>query len=295
MNGVALNFDATNVKVEEGFEPLPAGWYNCTVTNTERKPAKSNPQNNYLEVVHTIMDGPYAHRKLFNRINLWNADPTAVDIAFKGASGLAALQQACGVFNCQSSTQLHGIPLKVKVKVRPAGLGSDGKQYDSTNDVVKYASINADVGDAVGDAEGVPPWAASAAAPATAPAAAPVPPAQPSAPPVAVGAAQPWAQPGAPATGAPPWIAKAVPAAPAAPAPAPAPQAPPPQAVPAGPVMLAKANGIPYESYRKSGWTDEQLVANGMMAPPVASPPPAASPTAATPASPAGVRPPWAT
>src|SRR5574337_920939 len=174
MNGVALNFDATNVQVEDRMEAIPAGWYNCTVTNTERKPAKSNPQNSYLEVVHTIMDGPYANRKLFNRINLWNADPSAVDIAFKGAAGLAALQQACGVFNCQSSTQLHGIPLKVKVKLRPAGPGSDGKQYDATNDVVKYASINADVGDAPGTGgsiaggtagapAGVPPWAAGAA------------------------------------------------------------------------------------------------------------------------------------
>ena len=60
--------------------------------------------------------------------------------------------------------------------------------------------------------------------------------------------------------------------------------------------MLAKANGIPYESYRKSGWTDEQLVANGMMAAPEAPPVPSAVPTpAAAPASSSGVRPPWAT
>ena len=45
----------------------------------------------------------------------------------------------------------------------------------------------------------------------------------------------------------------------------------PPPAPPAAPVapvarqMTAAANGIPYESYRASGWTDVQLVQNGMM------------------------------
>lgn len=61
------------------------------------------------------------------------------------------------------------------------------------------------------------------------------------------------------------------PAAPAAPAPAPvapppAPAAPPP--APAAPVrtMLPAANGVTYEAYIAAGWTDEQLVAAGMMA-----------------------------
>jgi hypothetical protein len=29
--------------------------------------------------------------------------------------------------------------------------------------------------------------------------------------------------------------------------------------------MLPAANGLPYESYVASGWSDEQLVANNMM------------------------------
>lgn len=80
------------------------------------------------------------------------------------------------------------------------------------------------------------------------------------------------------------------PPAAAAPAPAPAPQAAPPAALavpvtpnhqfangpaavapppapPAAPVrqMLPAANGLPYESYIASGWTDAQLIANDMM------------------------------
>lgn len=320
MNGVVLNFDASNVQVEQErtFEAIPAGWYNVTVTNTERKPSSQKPQNSYLEVTYTIMDGQYAGRKLFNRINLWNDDPTAMEIAYKGANGIASLQQAVGVFQCQTTTQLHGIPMKLKIKVRPAGPGKDGKQYDASNEVVKHAAINADVGDDGGAAAvpgaiggGTPPWANQGAAPAPAPAGMPPAPAQ--APPTQFqppAAAQPWEQPGAAApapvaaaapapaaAGAPPWIAGAVAAAPPpAAAPAPGPTAPPPEAVPAGPVMLPAAEGVSYEEYRKAGWTDEQLIAHGKMVGPTAAPPPSAMPAAAAaPQAPAGARPPWAT
>ena len=49
------------------------------------------------------------------------------------------------------------------------------------------------------------------------------------------------------------------------PAAAPAPMASPP--APAAPVrqMTAAAQGIPYESYVAQGWTDAQLVQNGLM------------------------------
>lgn len=320
MTGVALNFDATNVQVEaeRTFEPLPAGWYNCTVTHTERKPSKANPQNSYLEIVYTVMDGKYANRKLFHRLNLWNQDATASEIAFKGASGLASLQQAVGVFNCQTTAQLHGIPLKAKVRVRPPSKGKDGQEYGASNEITKHASINADVGEDSSGAGvpgaaggGTPPWAAAGPAPEAAPAGFPPAPAQ--APPAAAAApapaTQPWEQPAAApsaapapqeaapapaAAGAPPWVADAQAAAPApAPEAAPAPTAPPPEAVPAGPVMLAAAEGVPYEEYRKAGWTDEQLIAHGKMAAPAAPAAPSAQPTPA--AAPAGAQPPWAT
>lgn len=316
MNGVALNFDASQVQVEDRADALPAGWYNVTVTNTERKPSSKKPQNSYLEVTYTVMDGPFAGRKFFNRMNLWNDDATAMEIAYKGAAGIAALQQSVGVFNCQSSAQLHGIPLKLKIKLRPAGPGQDGKHYEASNEVVKHAAINADVGDDGGSAGvpgapggATPPWAAAGAPPAAAPAGFPPAPAQ--APPAAagppVGAAQPWAQPGAapaapaapaeaapPVAGAPPWLAGAgAPPPPAAPAPPPV-QVPPP-AMPPGPTMLPAANGIPYEEYRRQGWTDELLVAHGMMVAPAAPAVPSVDPTPAAPAAPGGARPPWAT
>lgn len=299
MTGVTLNFDASNVVVEDRANALPAGWYNVTVTNTERKPSSKKPQNSYLEVTYTVMDGPHAGRKFFNRINLWNDDPTAVDIAYKGAAGIAALQQAVGVFRCETTAQLHGIPLKLKIKLRPAGPGGDGKHYEASNEVVKHAAINADVGDdsaAVPGApgSGQPAWAVGAPAAPAAPAAA-FPPAPAQAPPVAAAppaaAAQPWD-----VAGAPPHIAAAAAAAPPPPAPpAPVVAAPAPPAMPEGPTMLPAANGISYQEYKKSGWTDELLVAHGMMVAQAAPAAPSMAPTPAAPAAPANAAAPWAT
>jgi len=48
----------------------------------------------------------------------------------------------------------------------------------------------------------------------------------------------------------------------------PAPAAPPGPAAPAAPaarVMLPAAQGFSYESYVEKGWSDEQLIAAGMM------------------------------
>lgn len=68
---------------------------------------------------------------------------------------------------------------------------------------------------------------------------------------------------------------------------------PPPSTIAApisGPIMLPAAKGVTYESYRQAGWTDEQLIANGMMAAPVAAspvtPPPPYDAYMATPAAP---------
>lgn len=40
---------------------------------------------------------------------------------------------------------------------------------------------------------------------------------------------------------------------------------PPPPAAPAGPRMTALANGATYDQMRGAGWSDDQLIAAGMM------------------------------
>jgi len=83
--------------------------------------------------------------------------------------------------------------------------------------------------------------------------------------PVAAAAFTPAPSPQPVAAPAPTPVAVAPAPAPAAPAPAPA--APPP--APAAPLrqMTAAANGVTYEAHIAAGWTDEQLIANGLMLP----------------------------
>ncbi len=47
--------------------------------------------------------------------------------------------------------------------------------------------------------------------------------------------------------------------------PAPQPPAPPANDLASGKIMLPAAQGVAYDEYIKAGWTDEQLIANGLM------------------------------
>lgn len=61
-----LNFDATNVEQNTAPEPVPTGWYNVQIVESEEKPTKdfANTGAMYLELVMQILDGEYAGRKL---------------------------------------------------------------------------------------------------------------------------------------------------------------------------------------------------------------------------------------
>lgn len=200
-----LNFDATTVSPSESIEAIPAGWYNAQIDQSEMKPTKDG-SGAYLELRFSVLDGQYANRKVFTRLNVRNNNPVAQEIAYKQ---LSAICHATGVLRVQDSQQLHGLPLKIKVKVRAAS-----GDYEASNEISSFKNVNEQVDGPVGGAPasaGGAPWAqqpaaAQQAAPwAPQPAASPVAPAQQSAPPAAApapaapawqppAAQQPWAQ-----------------------------------------------------------------------------------------------------
>lgn len=213
-----LNFDARQVAPQQTFDPVPAGWYNFMIVESEMKPT-SNGQGAYLQLTLKIVDGAHAGRQVFDRLNLQNQNPVASEIAYRR---LSAYCHATGVIQVQDSQQLHGIPFKGRVSVRTDSSG----QYDPSNEVKAVKHINEDTGASAAPATWAPP--AQAAQPPAGPPPGWAPPAQASAtwapPQVAAGVAP------APATWAPPQAAPA-PASVAAPtpaAPAPAPAAAPP-------------------------------------------------------------------
>ena len=223
-----LNFDARTVVPDAGQQdPVPAGWYKVVIDKSEMKPTKDGTGMR-LELQFKIIDGQYTNRKIFEGLNLQNANPVAQEIAYKQ---LSAICHSVNVLVAEDSQQLHNIPLQVKVVLKPAT-----GQYEAKNEIKAYKNINEVVAPSPAAAA---PGAPASFAPPPAPAAF-APPAAPGsfAPPPAAAAPATWTPPPA----AQPWAgtAPAAAAAPAAPAPA-APAALAPPAWAAAPAAVAPA------------------------------------------------------
>lgn len=316
INLSTVNLDGVDPNV--AFDPLPAGWYNVMIVNSEMKPNGPNakdPNGQQMELTFQVLDGEHAGRKLFDRLNLVNINPTATEIAFKT---LKAIYNSIGKAKVNDSAEMHGIPLKAKVKLKPA----EG-QYSANNEIQGYDHIQSDhatgagVGGTVvpgvaGAPGGTPAWAGNVPGQA----ASPFPAAASPAPVAAGGSAPGWTPPG----GAQPW---------AQPAAAPAP-------VQVDPMAGARADGWQaHPQHPGYSWRGNDVVSDADLAahyapataaapaapagppaftPPAAAPAPAqaapwaaaaptaaaapapafAGPTPATPAGAAGPTPPWA-
>jgi hypothetical protein len=124
MAQLGTTFDATTVEPNKPFEPVPPGQFPAQIVNSEMRLTKDG-RGQYLWMEIDILDGPYAGRKLFDRLNLINTNPTTVEIAQRT---LSAICHAVGKMQVDDSEQLHLIPLLVDVKVQPPKNG-----YDASN------------------------------------------------------------------------------------------------------------------------------------------------------------------
>jgi len=125
---VQLNFDANQVAPSTGFDPVPEGWYNVAITESEIKPTKTG-DGAYLQLKVSIIDGPQAGKPVFIRLNLKNSNQQAVDIAH---GELSAICHATGVFQVSDSSQLHNLPFQIKVIVKK------DPQHGESNEVKSY-------------------------------------------------------------------------------------------------------------------------------------------------------------
>ena len=108
-------FDASTVEPSSSYDVLPPGKYLAQIVASEMRVTKDgNGQYLYLEI--DILDGQYAGRKLFDRLNLVNANPDTVQIAQRT---LSAICRAVGKMQVSNSEQLHLLPLIADVRVRP--------------------------------------------------------------------------------------------------------------------------------------------------------------------------------
>lgn len=144
-------FDSTQVQPQEPFAVIPAGKYKIQAIASEIRPTKDG-NGQYLWFEHEILDGEYQGRKLWERLNLWNSNQQAVEIAQRT---LSAMCHATGQLHIEDSEALHFKPMIVTVRVKPAQ-----GNYDASNEIRGYEPAN-------GSAP-VPSSAAPAQAPAPA-------------------------------------------------------------------------------------------------------------------------------
>lgn len=153
----SLNFDASTVQPQDSFAPIPAGTYVAQVTDSSIKPTKSGT-GTILNLTWTILDGQYVNRKVFDRINIQNANPEAEKI---GQRQLSAICHASGVLKLADSNQLHGKPVKITVKIRQSaefGDSNEVKSYEQTGSAAPMFSAAQQAQQAPAS---TPPWAAA--------------------------------------------------------------------------------------------------------------------------------------
>lgn len=124
-------FDATKVEPSSPMEAVPAGSYPCRIVDTEIKETKAGT-GKYLMLTMDILDPNYKGRKLFDRLNLWNPNQQAVDIANKT---LSAICHAVGIMQPRNHEEFRGKALNVKVAV------DNDPQYGARNEVKGYSAI----------------------------------------------------------------------------------------------------------------------------------------------------------
>ncbi len=108
--------DTTGVQEMGGFEVFPAGLYPAMMVSAAKKPTKDG-NGGFLECVYQIIDGEFNGKKFTSRLNLWNMNQQAVDIAKRE---LKSLRLALGLHDQEGRTsEFLNKPLVLNITVKP--------------------------------------------------------------------------------------------------------------------------------------------------------------------------------
>jgi hypothetical protein len=134
------------------FEPLPAGWYTATISQSELKDTKAG-NGQYIKLRYDITGPTHQGRVVFGNLNIKNANPKAEEI---GRQQLGDIMRAIGLAKVTDTDQLIGGQIGIKLEVK------QDEQYGVSNEVKGFKSLS---GSAAPAAAVIP---AKAAAPAPA-------------------------------------------------------------------------------------------------------------------------------
>lgn len=143
-----FDFDVSTYEAPKrtSFEPLPPGDYNAMITDSQMKITKAGT-GEYLELTVQIIDGAHSGRRLWERLNVVNANKVAEEIA---RSQLNGIKLACNIDKLESSEQLHDIPFVVSLDI--------DRRDPTRNKVMGYTSAKSAPRPAVAVTSGKKPW-----------------------------------------------------------------------------------------------------------------------------------------
>ena len=149
-------FNALEIEPSATFQPMPAGWYKCVITEAVEGINKAGT-GSYLKLSIEVIDGDHTGRNVFEYLNLKHEKEVAVQIA---QQALSAICRAIGVNSPKDSAELCDKPLMVKMAVTPASGG-----YEASNNAKGYEAVSGGVsaqaapsGVASNGASSTPPW-----------------------------------------------------------------------------------------------------------------------------------------
>jgi hypothetical protein len=135
------------------FEPLPAGWYTATISQSELKDTKAG-NGQYIKLRYDITGPSHQGRVVFGNLNIKNANPKAEEI---GRQQLGDIMRAIGLAKVTDTDQLIGGQIGIKLEVK------QDEQYGASNEVKGFKSLSG----SAAPAAAVIPAKAAAPAPAT--------------------------------------------------------------------------------------------------------------------------------
>ena len=138
------------------FEPLPAGWYTCTISQAELKDTKAGT-GQYIKLRYDITGPTHQGRVVFGNLNIKNANSKAEEI---GRQQLGDIMRAIGLAKVTDTDQLIGGQIGIKLEVK------QDAQYGAGNEVKGFKSLSG----SPAPAAGVPPFVKQAEAAMAAPA-----------------------------------------------------------------------------------------------------------------------------
>jgi hypothetical protein len=144
------------------FEPLPAGWYTATISQSELK-ATNAGNGQYIKLRYDITGPTHQGRVVFGNLNIKNANPKAEEI---GRQQLGDIMRAIGLAKVTDTDQLIGGQIGIKLQIK------EDAQYGASNEVKGFKSVSGSAAPAAASipaktaapasnapAKAAPPWA----------------------------------------------------------------------------------------------------------------------------------------